>query len=174
MAKEIKMTAELPQHMVKHWRPAGAGLLLIRLALGGVLLWASVSKVSDPISFMAQIAQYELVGSKLGGLAAIVLPWLEFLLAICLISNVAVFGSLFITSIMFFTYVVAQGIALHRGLAIDCGCGLSDATGLLNWETILRTSLLFLASGTGCLLAASQGISVHDSPAGNDNSIAKL
>jgi len=132
--------------------------LIIRLGLGGLFLWSSLSKIRQPYDFLSTIYNFELVGPKAGMLVAMVLPWLELLVAICLIGGIFVSGALLVCIGMsaMFTFVIVS--ALYRGLDISCGCFGSSAE-IINYYTAIRTSLILLVSiggYIGVVLAAAK------------------
>ena len=67
-------------------------LFVIRLALGVIFVISSISKLRQPYDFLASIYGFELVGPKIGLFFAIVLPWLELFVGICLIGGIFVKG----------------------------------------------------------------------------------
>jgi hypothetical protein len=53
-------------------------------------------------------------------------------------------------------FVSVQGVALHRGLAIGCGCfGATGASSLIGARTLLRAIALAVASALAYLLVLS-------------------
>ncbi len=88
--------------------------LASRLILGGVLLYAGVSKVFDPGALAASIRSYELpLPEGFVTLWAHALPLLEILLGLYLLIGL-------------FSVVLIQGAV--RGLEVDCGCFGSTTT----------------------------------------------
>ncbi|MBE0712128.1 MAG: DoxX family membrane protein, partial [Candidatus Aminicenantes bacterium] len=59
-------------------------LVVFRLVLGGLFVYAGVVKVLDPLDFAQNIRNYRLVGQSLSFIAAVVLPWLEILAGVAL------------------------------------------------------------------------------------------
>ncbi len=67
---------------------AGVVLLLARLIVGGVLIYASLSKLRDPVMFLKAVRGYELVPEQwpwLLNAVAVVVPWIELLGGIVLV-----------------------------------------------------------------------------------------
>jgi len=122
--------------------------VLLRVGLGGLFLASSLAKIRQPYDFLSNVYGYELAGPKLGMLAAMVLPWLELILGVCLIGGIFVGGALLFCFILtcFFTFV--QASALHRGLSISCGCFNASGSGLIDYTTLIRSLFLLL----GCLI----------------------
>ena len=63
-------------------------LVVFRLVLGGLFVYAGVVKVLDPLDFAQDIRNYRLVGQALSFLAAVVLPWLEILAGVALAAGI--------------------------------------------------------------------------------------
>ena len=127
---------------------------VIRLGLGCLFLWSSLPKIRQPYDFLSNVYEYELVGAKLGMLTAMVLPWLELLLGICLLGGICAGDALLASTTLAAVFVFAQASALYRGLEISCGCFSTSGSGFVNYATLIRTCLILLAAVTGymCLL----------------------
>lgn len=96
---------------------------IVRVFLGVLLLWASISKLSNPTQFLGSIYAYELpLPTLVLKLAGVALPWLELLCGLSLLGKVWIETSLSLTGIMFAGFVIATGQAWARGLKISCGC----------------------------------------------------
>jgi len=136
-------------------------LLLFRIVLGGLFIYAGVVKVVDPLGFAQDIRDYRLVGQSLAFVAAIVLPWLEILAGAFLIAGVWKRGAaLVITGLLVF-FIVLTLVTMARGLDVDCGCfgSLSRKSG---WGVVFE-DLGMLLLGL-CLLyePKSKGIAPTD------------
>jgi len=53
-------------------------IVVVRILLGAVFLWASLDKIIDPSKFARDISNYHIIPFGLENIIAIVLPWLEF------------------------------------------------------------------------------------------------
>ncbi|MGE5611450.1 MAG: MauE/DoxX family redox-associated membrane protein [Bacillota bacterium] len=124
-------------------------LIAVRLALGITLLVSALPKILRPYDFLGNIYEYQLVGPTGGMIVAMILPWLELLLGVCLIGGLFLGGSLFTAAALMIVFTAVQSSALHRSLPISCGC--FGTTGAISYGTLLRTALLLLAAATGCL-----------------------
>ena len=83
--------------------------------------------------------------SNICSASAIVLPWLQLLSGIALISARFVKGSSLWIFVMLLAFQIAVASALFRGLNISCGCfksGGDPAT----WWTFARDTLLLVAA----------------------------
>jgi putative oxidoreductase len=127
-----------------------AVLLVFRLVLGGLFLYAGVVKVAAPLDFAQDIRNYRLVGQSLSFIAAIVLPWLEILAGTFLVLGVWKRGAALVVSGLLVFFIVLTAVTMLRGLDVDCGCfgSLSRKSG---WGVILE-DLGMLALGLSILL----------------------
>ena len=114
-----------------------AALLVFRLVLGGLFVYAGVVKVFDPLDFAQNIRNYDLVGQSLSFIAAIVLPWLEILAGAFLIAGVWKRGAALVISGLLVFFIILTAVTMIRGLDIDCGCfgALSRKAG---WSVVLE------------------------------------
>jgi putative oxidoreductase len=123
--------------------------LASRLILGGVFLYAGVSKVFDAGALAASIRSYELpLPEWFVTLSAHALPLLEILLGLYLLIGLFSRTSAWTAGglIVLFSIVLIQGAV--RGLEIDCGCfGSTTPTEASTlWVDVLRDlGLLALA-----------------------------
>jgi putative oxidoreductase len=97
-------------------------LVLFRLVLGGLFVYAGVVKVLDPLDFAQNIRNYRLVGQSLSFIAAVVLPWLEILAGVALASGVWKRASALIISGLLVFFILLTLVTIARGLDVDCGC----------------------------------------------------
>jgi putative oxidoreductase len=97
-------------------------LVLSRLVLGGLFVYAGIVKVLDPLDFAQNIRNYRLVGQSLSFLAAVILPWLEILAGLALAAGVWRRASAFVISALLGCFIVLTLVTIVRGLDVDCGC----------------------------------------------------
>jgi len=97
-------------------------LLVFRLVLGGLFVYAGVVKVLDPLDFAQNIRNYRLVGQSLSFIAAVVLPWLEILAGAALAAGIWKRASALIISGLLVFFIVLTLVTIARGLDVECGC----------------------------------------------------
>lgn len=116
-------------------------MLVVRLALGCLFIYGSLPKIRQPYDFLSSVYSYELVGPKLGMLIAMILPWLELLVGICLVGGIFIGGALLVSAGMaaMFTFVLSS--AIYRGLEISCGC-FGAGTDLIGYSTVIRAVMI--------------------------------
>jgi putative oxidoreductase len=97
-------------------------LLVFRLVLGGLFVYAGVVKVLDPLDFAQNIRNYQLVGQSLSFLAAVTLPCLEILAGAFLIAGIWKRGASLVISGLLVFFIALTAVTMARGLDVDCGC----------------------------------------------------
>ena len=100
-----------------------AAIVFLRLLIGGLFLWAGLSKLGSPLQTLATVYSYQVVlPDLLASLVAAALPWMEILLGTALLAGIwlPVATGWTATVLVFFSVMTAQ--AWWRELPIDCGC----------------------------------------------------
>ena len=97
-------------------------LLVIRLVVGFVFIFAAVSKAADPEGFAQAIFNYKLLPDFLINILAITLPWIELSAGLLLMFGISAKENSAILSGLLVIFIIAIVISLLRGLDIDCGC----------------------------------------------------
>ena len=128
-------------------------LVLFRIVLGGLFVYAGVAKALDPLDFAQNIRNYRLVGQELSFIAAVVLPWLEILAGLALAAGVWTRASSLLISGLLVFFIALTVVTIVRGLDVDCGCfgALSRKAGL----GVILEDLAMLYMGL-CLLFAHE------------------
>lgn len=122
----------------------------IRLALGVLFLLSSIPKTRHPYAYLESVYGYQLVSAKLGMLVAIVVPWAELIVALCLLAGVFVGGALLLTAFMGAVFTFANCWAVLHGLAVSCGCFGTDAgASPVGLKTVALSSAVMFAAGLG-------------------------
>jgi len=97
-------------------------LWIIRLAVGGLFIWAGLLKVVDPLGFAQDIANYRVFSRDLSFLITLVLPWIEILCGVLVIIGIFRTSSSLILSGLLGLFLLLIMVTLIRGLDVDCGC----------------------------------------------------
>jgi len=95
---------------------------VLRLVMGGVFLYAAHDKILHPQAFANAVYNYQILPDALVNLAALVLPWLEMLIGICLVAGVWLPGATLISTGLLTVFIGALVFNMARGLDIHCGC----------------------------------------------------
>ncbi|HEV8537877.1 MAG TPA: MauE/DoxX family redox-associated membrane protein, partial [Bacteroidota bacterium] len=111
-------------------------LALARLVLGVVFIIASIDKIAAPDAFAANIAAYKLAPYAAVNFVALVMPWIELLCGVLLISGEYVRGSSALISILLVMFIVAMVSALAREMKIDCGCFGKEHATPVSWMKV--------------------------------------
>lgn len=130
--------------------------LLLRLLLGGVLIFAGALKVFAPAEFAGQIVNYRLLPHEFVNMVAITLPWAELATGLFLVMGVWVRAAALLAAGMAGVFVISVGQAVARGLNIECGC-FGTAAGT-------RVGLIHLAGVLAMFIAAAWLVWKHRVP----------
>jgi putative oxidoreductase len=97
-------------------------LLVFRLVVGGVFIWAGVLKVVDPLGFAQSIMNYQVFPRTLAFITALVLPWMEVIAGGLIIVGLFRRSSALLVSLMLSGFIGLVALALARGIDTSCGC----------------------------------------------------
>jgi uncharacterized membrane protein YphA (DoxX/SURF4 family) len=100
----------------------------LRLLLGAVFVVASYDKILHPQAFAQAIYNYQILPDGLVNLAALILPWLELLLGLCLVAGFWLPGATVLSTGLLAVFSGALVFNLIRGLDVHCGCFSTDST----------------------------------------------
>jgi len=118
-------------------------LLVLRVIVGGVFIWAGILKILDPLEFTQGIANYRVFPQFISFSLALVLPWLEVICGFFIIAGIFRKASAFLVSCLLAGFLVLVFSAILRGLDIDCGC-FGSLSRKADYKLILIDSLLLL------------------------------
>jgi len=122
-------------------------LLALRIALGGVFIYAGAGKIGNPQAFADSIATFQLLPNQLTNIVALALPPFEVLLGVILIIGWKIRASSIAAAGLSLVFVVLLGQAIARGLQVDCGCfGSGEPSLAKTWMSLGRAFLLAAAS----------------------------
>lgn len=119
-------------------------ILAFRLLIGGLFLYAGLSKIIQPYYFAASIQAYQFLPQVFVGLTAALIPWTETVSALALISGHKSRSALLIFIVLLILFMFIIGLAMYRGLEIDCGCGLL-ANRQVGWLVLTEDSVMLAA-----------------------------
>ena len=145
---------------IRRWRT------LIRVILGGLLLWAAATKLTHPAVFFSALLEYGLPLPEIFfRLVAAILPWFEVFCGVALLIDGWAETVRPVVTVLFAVFVVMLGQAWLRGLDLNCGCFGSSAR---SWMSQPGPALLRAAA----LLAGSIYLTLSpatEMPAGGSN-----
>jgi uncharacterized membrane protein YphA (DoxX/SURF4 family) len=122
-------------------------VLICRIFLGFLFIYASLEKILQPEEFAKQVGYYKALPIGLENLLAIVLPWTELIVGICLLAGLFVDGAALLSIIMMLVFILAISQAMLRGIDITCGCfKVSADSEKLGLHTIIRDIIFLIMS----------------------------
>jgi len=128
---------------MKNFFESSKFLLIGRILMGGLFVYAGILKMRDVQHFADSIAAYRILPMQTINMMALALPPFEILLGLLLLigwkTRVAALGVTLLLGV--FTLALSQ--AILRGLKIDCSCfGSSAPSPLKLWLSLARDFLL--------------------------------
>ena len=133
---------------------------ITRWALAAIFVAAALPKILAPAEFATIIAGYAILPLILINAVALILPWLELVVAILLLCRLWPLASFFLANTMLAAFLVALVSAYLRGLDIDCGCFSTTVTLTPNMQWYMIRDVFFLVLGL-----AAAWLDNHDPPA---------
>ena len=97
-------------------------ILIFRITLGLLFIYASVDKILYPISFADSVSNYQVIPQPLLNIFAIIFPWCELVAGLFLVNGFKTRSSNIIIFLMLCLLNILIISVLARGLQIDCGC----------------------------------------------------
>lgn len=120
-----------------------------RLVLGIVWIWASVSKISDPRTFVQAVRAYDATPEWLSKAIGYGLPVLEFALGVLLILGIAVRIAAATSGVLLVVFLIGIIEVAARGIKLECGCfgdgGVTDTGTAYTLDILRDLGLLVLA-----------------------------
>jgi len=113
-------------------------VVIARIVVGGVFVFAAVPKIVDPHAFAIAITNYHAVPDVVARVTGAALPLLELLVGIALISGVHARGAAVLSAGMLIVFAVALTRALLLDINVDCGCFGSAARSEIGWDSVVR------------------------------------
>jgi len=113
-----------------------ATVLLARLALAAIFLYAAATKLPDMAAFAKDVANYRLLPGPLVPFAAAVVVGIELVVGLALVTGLWARAAALVASGMLVLFVAGLSQALLRGIDLRCGCFGGDEAA--DWWTVLR------------------------------------
>jgi uncharacterized membrane protein YphA (DoxX/SURF4 family) len=113
-------------------------VLVLRVAVGILFIWAGSAKIGHADLLAAEIAAFGLVPHALIAPLALLLPFCEVLLGAYLVLGLYTRVAALIAVVQLAIFATAIGSAVARGLSLSCGCfGPGDKT-VTSWPEVAR------------------------------------
>jgi uncharacterized membrane protein YphA (DoxX/SURF4 family) len=127
-------------------------ILLLRLTVGAVFLYAAYTKLRDPWALFAMsVDSYKVLPEWAVLVVARSLPWFELALGVVLVSGLALRHASVVAAGLLTVFFTLMIVSYARGLTIDCGCfGPGEALGP---KTLLRDGTLLSLAVVLAILA---------------------
>ena len=122
-------------------------ILLLRVILGGIFVYASLDKIAHPEQFAKIVYNYKILPHSLINIFAIVMPWVELICGVFLLVGIFMESSSAILSLLLGCFIIALSVNFLRGLDINCGCFSTDPKGKEEGAVLLIRDLVLLAIG---------------------------
>jgi uncharacterized membrane protein YphA (DoxX/SURF4 family) len=133
---------------------------VLRIALGGLFIYASVDKILYPAEFAEAVWNYQILPLELVNVFAIVLPWVELIAGLMLLNGFrtqTANGLIFLLVCMF---TVSAVLAMIRGIDIECGCFSTEGGREVGTEMLLEEGIYMLMSL--CIFVFDRGFASID------------
>jgi uncharacterized membrane protein YphA (DoxX/SURF4 family) len=118
--------------------------LVSRVILGGVFIYAGITKILHLHAFAKIMHNYQLLPDTLIYIPTAVLPWVEIFAGFFLVAGLFKRTAALLLSFLLVAFIIAISYNLARGLNFDCGCfstvsteNGSDPVGLLIRDILL-------------------------------------
>lgn len=96
--------------------------LAARLILGGVLLYAGLTKIGDLEQSVNAVRAYQIFGHTMSQIIGYGLPVVEIIVGLLLIAGLFTRVTGAIGGLMMLAFIAGIASAWARGLSLDCGC----------------------------------------------------
>jgi uncharacterized membrane protein YphA (DoxX/SURF4 family) len=127
----------------------------VQFVLAAFFVVAGIAKIVDPPGFAHEIHNYKMVPGALVNAMALILPWLEVVTGVALFFGIARRTAAKVLGILLLVFIVALGVNLARGHAVDCGCFGTSSVQKTEAER-LRDMKIAIARDVGLLILAAQ------------------
>ena len=108
-------------------------LFVVRLIVGAIFIYASIDKIKHPEQFARIVYNYKILPHFAINLFAVILPWLEMVCGLFLVSGIMTKSSALVICSLLVVFIIALSINMFRGVDLSCGC---FTTNLANKERI--------------------------------------
>jgi uncharacterized membrane protein YphA (DoxX/SURF4 family) len=122
-------------------------LFLIRFVLGALFLYTGFIKIREPVAFAGSVAAYKLLPYTGNYLVAAILPWIEALSGLILISGYRIKSAVALLMLLNTIFMIALVTVIYRGLNIDCGCFRQGGQATSPWMALGRDIVIFVFLG---------------------------
>jgi methylamine utilization protein MauE len=129
--------------------------ILLSIGLALIFFASAIPKLRHPKGFILAVLEYRVLPTGLSWFYARLLPPVEFLLALLLLTGTAVRSVAIILSLLLFSFMIAVGINLARGRTLDCHCFGKARRRTIGWGLLLQDGVLLIASLALAIIASA-------------------
>ena len=119
-------------------------VFLIRIILGAIFLWSALGKIYNQQAFATNVLDYQIVRHSTAVVIAYVLPCLELIVGLALLSGIACGGAMLLAALMMSVFTGLHGWVLWQGYDISCGCFGDISSNQINLISLLRNAVLMV------------------------------
>jgi uncharacterized membrane protein YphA (DoxX/SURF4 family) len=120
--------------------------LVLRVYIGWVFVYASLSKILDPAVFAENVAAYRIMPYWGLNMVAVVLPWLELVCGFFLILGLRTKATASIITGLLFMFTVFVIVNIFWESPINCGC-FDTASEPIGWKKVaVNTTWLIMTA----------------------------
>jgi uncharacterized membrane protein YphA (DoxX/SURF4 family) len=123
------------------------GELAASILLGLVFMASAIPKLRHPRGFVLVVVEYRVLPPHLSRLYARLVPPLEFLVALLVLTGTAVRSAAVVMALLLLSFIVAVGINVARGRDLDCHCFGPTMARPIGRGLVLQDLGLLAASG---------------------------
>jgi uncharacterized membrane protein YphA (DoxX/SURF4 family) len=120
-------------------------VVIARMTLAAVFLWAAIPKLGDPAAFAQAIDNYRLFPEAWIGPIAVVVPAVELTVAVALLLGLGARGASMVAAVMLLMFTATIAQAIGRGIDTDCGCFGTTTKTEAGWTSLVRNLALLAA-----------------------------
>ncbi|HZW11539.1 MAG TPA: MauE/DoxX family redox-associated membrane protein [Phycisphaerales bacterium] len=121
-------------------------LLVLRLVVAGLFIWAAKEKLESPLDFRANIDGFKVLPEHILDPLAFMVPWTELVCAAALIVGFWARSAALAIGAMLVLFMAAIASVLLRGMHVECGCfgdySLLCKPGAVGWCNVGQNALL--------------------------------
>ncbi|MFC1466326.1 MAG: MauE/DoxX family redox-associated membrane protein [Candidatus Brachytrichaceae bacterium NZ_4S206] len=121
-------------------------LMVGRIFLGVIFLTSVIGKLLNWRSYVQSVANYEIVRGWAAKLVAVMLPLIEAVVAVMLLSGAGLQIASVIAAALLIGFIGALTVNLRRERLIECGCYGIVGSRTISWGTVIRNLILLLTA----------------------------
>lgn len=128
--------------------PLGGIVLVVRVLLGGLFIFAAVMKLSSPAAFALSVAHFKIIpehADHLTKLAAYAVPWIEAVCGLSLVLGLWARSAALVLTLLLAGFIAMIASTIYRDLNVSCSCfGKFEfpCSGPVGWCHIARNGVL--------------------------------